>query len=54
MVTKLRDEDRDVFDSNLKWIIFGKGGTHILQFKGMFLCVALGKHEDPEHPFRKV
>jgi hypothetical protein len=42
------------FDLGLKWIIFGSNGSHIYQFETGFLLAMEGKHEDPEHPFRKV
>jgi Cu2+-containing amine oxidase len=52
-VTELREHVNN-FDLGLKWIIFGKGGTHIYQFEKGLVVNTEGNHEDPEHPFRKV
>ncbi|KAF9037088.1 hypothetical protein BJ165DRAFT_1408493 [Panaeolus papilionaceus] len=42
------------FDKELKWAIFGKGGTHIYQFSKGYLWELCGEHKDPEHPLNKV
>jgi hypothetical protein len=52
-VTQLQENIKD-FDLGLKWIIFGHAGSHIYQFETGFLFSMEGRHEDPEHPLRKV
>ncbi|TFK31763.1 hypothetical protein BDQ12DRAFT_739803 [Crucibulum laeve] len=42
------------FDNALKWIIFGKGGTHIYQFENGFLANLEGPHEDPDHALNQA
>lgn len=42
------------FDVGLKWIIFGKGGTHIYQFANRFLACLEGEHEDESNVLNKV
>lgn len=43
------------FDSELRWIVWGHGGTAIYQFlSGGRIEWVEGKHENPEHPLQKV
>jgi hypothetical protein len=51
--TQLQENIKN-FDLGLKWIIFGHAGSHIYQLETGFLFSMEGRHEDPEHPLRKV
>ncbi|KAF8065233.1 hypothetical protein FPV67DRAFT_1501922 [Lyophyllum atratum] len=42
------------FDAGLKYVIFGKGGTHIYQFEGGFLTSLEGEHSKEDHPLNQA
>ncbi|KAF9037089.1 hypothetical protein BJ165DRAFT_1408494 [Panaeolus papilionaceus] len=42
------------FDNALKWIIFGKGGTHIYQFANGYLVCLEGEHQNDSHPLNEA
>ncbi|KAG6856710.1 hypothetical protein H0H87_001499 [Tephrocybe sp. NHM501043] len=42
------------FDLGLKYVIFGKGGTHIYQFETGFLASLEGEHEQEDHPLNQA
>ncbi|KAG6907600.1 hypothetical protein DXG01_008218 [Tephrocybe rancida] len=42
------------FDLGLKYIIFGKGGTHIYQFETGFMASLEGEHDEEGHPLNQA
>jgi len=42
------------FDAGLKYVIFGKGGTHIYQFETGFLANLEGEHGREDHPLNQA
>lgn len=44
----------DEFDLRLRWILFGKGRTHVYQFDNGFIHCLEGPHADPKHLLNQV